>query len=106
MKRFLPIVAMAALTACSSATKSSDAYALASALTAADRVALGYMTLPTCTGATPVCSDPAVKQKIKVQAQIAYDAVKQAEAGDSAAVVAARTAINVLVATIPSVKVQ
>lgn len=91
-----------------------DVYAAAVALTAADNVALQYVTLPLCgpTHPKPVCSEAAVSTQIKSAAQKAHDAVKAAEAAEankasidaiSAATNAARAAINELIKVTPKV---
>jgi hypothetical protein len=81
-----------------------DVYAVAVALTAADNVALQYVTLPLCgpTHPKPVCSEAAVSAQIKVKAQQAHDAVKAAEA-NTALIDAARAAINDLIKVTPKV---
>lgn len=92
-----------ALAACSTTTVQTDSAAAAVALTTAERLALVYMSLPQCgaPGATAVCSDPAVKAKIKAADNTAYAAVKSAEAGmtTTAAAVAAITALQALIPT-------
>lgn len=52
------------------------------ALTLAERLALQYVTLPACTPAGPkACSDAAIVAQIKAADTLAYQAVKQAQAG-------------------------
>ncbi len=76
------------------------------ALTAAEQVALSYVTLPACPAPSgPLCSDAATSAKIKQAAQVAYAAVKAAEAsGTSADLAAANAAIATLTALVPAVK--
>ena len=77
----LPILALALLAGCASKNTVGPVYALASALTAADTAALGYVTLPPCGGVRlAVCSDPGTKIAIKAASLRAYHAVKAAEA--------------------------
>lgn len=81
-----------------------DVYAAAVALTAADNVALQYVTLPLCgpTHAKPLCSEAAVSAKIKAAAQTAHDAVKAAEkSGNAGSLAAARAAIAALINVTP-----
>lgn len=81
-------------------------YGAAIALTAADQVALQYVTLPLCGPAhpAPACSQPAITARIKASAQAAHDAVKAAEkSGDNASLAAANAAVAALVAITPTV---
>lgn len=82
MKRYLPILAVLALTACANTSPKNDVAAMAAALSTADTAALAYVNLPLCAspGATAVCSDKDVIAKIGPAAQAAYIAVKNAEA--------------------------
>lgn len=77
------------------------AYATAVALTAADNVAMQYVTLPICgpTHAKPLCSEASVSAQIKAAAQTAHDAVRAAEkSGDAGA---AQAAVAALVSITP-----
>ena len=72
------------------------------ALTAADKTATHYITLPLCgpTHAKPVCSEAAVSAKIKANEQKAYDAVKAAR-DNPALIDAAQAAVDSLVQSTP-----
>lgn len=98
-------VGLAVLTSCSNPPPAGNAvYAVAVALTAADNVAIRYVTMPLCgpTHPKPLCSEAAVTAKIKTNAQMAHDAVKAAEA-KTGTVDAAQAAVDVLVKSTPSV---
>lgn len=84
------------------ANSQNDVYAAAVALTAADNVALQYVTMPLCgpTHAKPLCSEAAVSAKIKTAAQTAHDAVKAAEGGQGT-LDAARAAVTALINATP-----
>lgn len=92
-----------ALAACTTPAVQTDAAAAEVALTTAERLALAYTTLPQCgaAGATAICSDPAIKAKIKAADNTAYTAVKAAETGGTT-VAAAVAAIAALQAVIPT----
>jgi len=72
------------------------------ALTAADQVALAYVTQPLCPTGTVAwtCADPATVAKVKSYAATALAAVRAAEAG-TGAIADAMTAINALTAILP-----
>jgi hypothetical protein len=70
------------------------------ALTAAERAALAYTSLPPCPAAK-VCADPALKAKIKAADIIAYNAVVAART-NPALVGAAWSAITALSGLIPT----
>jgi hypothetical protein len=75
------------------------------ALTAAEKAATLYVTLPQCGPAhpAPICSDAPVIAKIKAADNVAFDAVMAARAGGSDAKVAtANAAIAALVELIPA----
>lgn len=78
----------------------SKVYAAVAALTAAERAALIYTTLPRCPRPPP-CSDPATVQRIKDADTMAYNAVKLAERNE-AMLGAALTAISGLQAVTPA----
>jgi|SRR5579863_284665 len=69
-------------------------------LTAAERAALVYTSLPRCPAAA-ICSDPATVQRIKDADNTAYAAVKMAEANE-ALLGAALQAISALTSTVPA----
>lgn len=71
-------------------------------LTAAERAALIYTSLPRCPART-VCSDPAVVARIKLLDNQAYTAVMMAKQNE-ALVGAALTAISSLASAVPQVK--
>ena len=81
-------------------TAANDVGSAELALTAADKLALDYTSLPACPTAAPVCADPATKTKIKSLAQTAFNAVMAARA-NPAMLAAALTAINDLTAATP-----
>lgn len=100
------ILAALSLAACTPPQNTAAVYALASSLTAADIAALAYMERPACgPRAPPVCSDPALKPRIKQAAMSAYVAVKSAEAsaaaGGSTGLIAAQSAVATYLAVIP-----
>lgn len=107
--KYLALALPLAFAACTKPVPPSDVYALASALTAAEHAAMGYLSLPVCPQATAICSDPAIRNKIKLADQTAYQSVKAAEAGaaagDSVAVTTAMAAVSGLVAAIPAIQV-
>lgn len=83
MKRLVvPLLSLALLASCVSPglqnTVSNDVLAAEQSLTAIERTALIYTTLPRCGGVARVCSDPATVQKIKDLDNQAYMAVKAA----------------------------
>lgn len=73
------------------------------ALTAAERVALHYVTLPPCLKAhAPLCSDAAVVARIKQADNAAYAAVKAARASNNRSdLTAANAAVAALSALVP-----
>ena len=104
-RRAAPIAAAAfigLLAACSTSTSvSNDVAATEIALTAAERVALIYTTLPRCSSSATLCSTQAMVDKIKSLDQRAYTAVEAAKA-DSALISAAWVAISTLQSAIPT----
>jgi hypothetical protein len=83
-----------------------DVAALEEGVIIADTLALDYTRLPSCPTATPACSVAATKQKIKLNAQRAHDAVKTLQAASSAgapeAFAAAQAALSALRVSIPA----
>lgn len=72
---------------------------LESSLAAADSAALAYVTLPKCgsnaANGSVICSNTAVVKNIGIAAEVAYTAVKAAEANETSDTVqAAENAIN------------
>lgn len=99
MNRYIIAVAFfVSLSACNPQA-SSDVAAAAVALTAAEKLALSYTSLPRCPAAT-ACSDEATVTKIKAADNTAYDAIKAAEA-NPALVGTAVSAITTLRNLIP-----
>lgn len=105
----LTAIALSALAGCSSqqavtATGDQTIRTVAGAeiaLTAAEREALIYTSLPPCTApqTNPVCADPAIKARIKAADNTAYNAVMAARqnAGTIAAAVSAIEALQSLI---------
>lgn len=93
------------LSACTADSTAANVAALESALTAAERGALAYTSLPRCPQPTPVCSDPAKVAAIKAADMTAYNAVSAAEAsvraGNTPDVTAAEAAVAALTALMP-----
>ena len=98
----LALVLAAALAACANAGAgiSAKVDAAVVGLTAAERAALVYTSLPRCPAAA-LCSDPATVQKIKDADNIAYAAVKAAEQNE-ALLGAALSAVSALQGTVPA----
>ena len=99
------------LTACSSVPAATVA-SLETSLTAADRAALLYLTLPPCPAppavkTTVVCSDATVKATIKVYEDKAYKAIKAVQAspgtGQAALLTIAEAALADYTNAIPAV---
>jgi hypothetical protein len=96
----------------STVTPATSVASAETALTAADQLALVYVTLPQCptTGGTDgvTCSRAATVTKVKGAAQTAYTAVKAAEAtaaaGGSVDMTLATAAIAALTASVPASK--
>lgn len=83
MNRLAPfLLSLTLLAGCASPgaqnTVNNDVLAAEQSLTAIERTALIYTTLPRCGGVARVCSDPATVQKIKDLDNQAYMAVKAA----------------------------
>src|SRR5574337_1284674 len=78
------LAGIAGLAACTSGQPQQTAAALASGLTVAERTAVGYASLPRCPQGAPVCSDPAIVQKIRDADNGAYTEVKKFEAAAAA----------------------
>lgn len=73
------------------------------ALTAAEKAATLYVSLPQCPKGTPLCSDSAVIVQIKAADNAAFNATMAARSGgDDAKVAAANAAIAALVTMIPT----
>jgi hypothetical protein len=90
--------------ACSSTQSPSTAIAASEvALTAADQLAIQYVTLPLCGPTAPkLCSSASISAQIKTQAQNAYNAIQAAKANPtSAAAAAAAAAVSELQALVP-----
>ena len=104
-KLFLALPLALGLVACGTPTPAEIA-ALENGLTAADTVALGYVTLPAC--ATPavkgaVCAIPAAKTAIKAAEMVAYNDLKALQANPSSAnLIAMQTARSAYVASVPA----
>lgn len=101
---FASLAALLLLDGCANTNTQTGVYATAVALTAADNVAIQYVTLPLCgpTHPGPLCSDAKITGQIKSYAQAAHDAIKAAEAaGDSATLAAANAAVAALVSVTP-----
>lgn len=100
-----PAIALAAvaLSACATPQPTQTTVAqVAAALTAADNLAIQYVTLPLCPRPGQLCSDKAVSANIKAAAARAYAAVKAAEAsGSSGDLAAANAAVAALTALTP-----
>jgi len=101
MRRLLLVSALGLLAACSTNNTKATVAALESGLTAADDVALGYLTLPVCNGTNgPVCGNATIRAQIKLAAADAYSTVKAAEgvaaAGGTPDTAAATAAIAAL----------
>lgn len=107
MKYLLLTSAALMLFGCGTPIPASEIAALESGLTAADRTALIYTTLKSCSavGATPVCADDNVKAQIKAKEQVAYDAVKSLKSASAAGLSVdasiAQAAISAYLAVIP-----
>lgn len=85
MKRIVILAVAGALSACaaggSGPTPKASVLTLESGLTAAERLALNYVSLPRCGANAPsICSDPAVVAAIKQRDLAAYTAVTAAQA--------------------------
>jgi hypothetical protein len=91
------------LAGCISASPA-DVAAMENGLTAAEKVATAYTSLPVCnTPAVHPCADPVLKAKIKADDVIAYNAVMSLRAnGGSVNLTAAQTAVAVLLADVPT----
>jgi hypothetical protein len=90
------------LAGCKSSTSvQNDVAAAEIALTAAERVALIYVSLPRCGGTATLCSAQATVDKIKVLDNNAFTAVKAAEQ-DETLLSAAWVAISSLSSAIPT----
>jgi len=92
------------LAGCATSTQTTTVSGLEVALTAADQLALQYVTLPLCTSGGPaLCSQATVSAQIKAASLAAYTAVKAAEkSGASADLTAAQDALTALSALVPS----
>ncbi len=111
MKRSIPFACLLALAACGGLSllgkpvSPADIAALEEGVIIADTLALNYTILQPCPTSTPLCSDAATKQRIKIYAQRAHDAVKTLQvssaAGAPAAFAAAQAALAALQASIP-----
>ena len=111
----LCLVTLLAVQACSTTTATTATNVAATtvagaevALTAADQVAITYVTQKPCPVGGPVawtCSDPTTVTKIKSLSLTAYNYVKQAESG-VATVQTAMAAINALIGAVPATPAQ
>ena len=103
MRKFImPIAALALLAGCvGGSAVQNDVLAAEKSLTALERLALIYTSLPRCGGAAQICSDPSTVQRIKDLDNQAYMAVKAAEQ-NSAMLSAALAAIGNFQKAIPS----
>lgn len=102
----LAIVLGLSLTTAACSNKPSDTASTVAkievALTAAERIAINYVTLPACPKA-PICADAEVVARIKQADNVAFDAVMAARAsGTNANVAAANAAIAALLNLIPN----
>jgi ABC-type molybdate transport system substrate-binding protein len=111
VKKFVAYAIFAGLlvvAGCSASQQATGVAAAGTALTAADTLAMQYVTLPACpVGATSgpggtLCSQPVVSAQIKVYAQKAYTAYKAYEANPTATLeAAAASALALLIASVP-----
>lgn len=110
MKRLAPTLAIAGCLAFflqgGSCATSSPVQAIAAsevALTAADQLALQYVTLPLCkSGGPALCSQASISAQIKAQAQNAYNAIQAAKQNPtSASAAAAAAAVSLLQGLVP-----
>jgi hypothetical protein len=104
-QRFLNAVgAIALLAGCAAGGMQNTISGVEVALTAADQLALQYVTLPLCkSGGPTLCSQVTVSTQVKSAAQLAYTAVKDAEAsGASADLTTAQAAVAKLSALVPA----
>jgi hypothetical protein len=92
---------IAGVAACTSTSVQNDVSAAEIALTAAERVALIYTSLPRCGGAATICSKQVTVDSIKALDLNAYTAVKAAEQ-DETLVSAAWIAIASLSGAVPT----
>ncbi len=101
----LALVSILGIQGCTtSPTVANDVLAAEQTLTAAERLALIYTTLPRCGGAARVCSDQATVQRIKDldnQAYVAVVAARQNTALLSAALAAIGAFQNAIPVTAP-----
>lgn len=103
----VPVLGLLALPACATGPdpgQQAKVDAAVLGLSTAERLAAIYTKLPSCTAPKPVmlCSDPAIKQKIKDADQVAYNAVKAAE-NNPALLSLALDAVSNLQSVIPKV---
>lgn len=108
ISRGLGLAAVAFITQAGSCATSSPSQAIAAsevALTAADQLALQYVTLPLCGPTAPkLCSQASISVQIKAQAQNAYNAIQAAKANPtSATAAAAAAAVSLLQGLVPPV---
>lgn len=96
------------LSSCTTGQPQQTTATLESGLTAAERAALGYTSLPRCPQSSGVCSDQATVTKIKAADTQAYNAIKAAEAvavqggnPDTTAAEASLSALVSLVSALP-----
>ena len=73
-----------ALSACATGQPQQTTAVLEAGLTVAERTALAYVSLPRCPQGAPVCSSPAVVQKIRDADNGAYGEIKSVEAAVAA----------------------
>lgn len=98
--KYVVLTALLTLAACVNPSVTSKVDAAVVGLTAAERAALIYTSLPRCP-TTVICSDPATVAKIKSLDNQAYVAVKAAEQNE-ALLSAALSSISTLTSAIPA----
>lgn len=111
MHRLIFIASLAVLASCASSTsQQSSIAALEVGLSTAETAALAYKGLPVCgsVGASAICSETDVVNQIKTADNVAYSAVKAAEASaaggasvDLTAATAALTGLQSIVLALP-----
>jgi hypothetical protein len=91
------------LAACSPGATTTAVAQTEVALTAAEKAATLYVSLPQCPKGTPLCSESAIIVQIKAADTVAFNATMAARSGgDDAKVAAANAAIATLVTLIPT----
>lgn len=102
MRKVIAVAGLLALSSCANVppTVASKVDAAVVGLTAAEKAALIYTTLPRCTAAVPPCSSQVTVDKIKDLDNRAYAAVKSAEQNEALLWLATQAIAN-LSAAIP-----